>query len=43
MYMDDTKLFTKNEKELEALLHAVTIYRQDIGIKFGIKKNVPCL
>ena len=38
MYMDDIKLFTKNEKELETLLHAVRIYSQDIGMEYGIEK-----
>ena len=38
MYMDDIKLFAKNEKELETLIHAVRIYSQDIGIEFGIGK-----
>ena len=37
MYMDDIKLFAKNEKELETLIHAVRIYSQDIGIEFGIE------
>ena len=37
MYMDDTKLFAKNENELESPIHAVRIYSQDIGIEFGIK------
>ena len=36
------KLFAKNEKELETLIHAVRIYSQDIGIEFGIEKKVPC-
>ena len=36
--MDDIKLFAKNERELETLIHAVRIYSQDIGIKFGIEK-----
>ena len=39
MYMDDVKLFAKNQKELETLIHAVRIYRQDIGMKFGIEKH----
>ena len=30
MYMDDIKLFAKNQKELETLIHAVRIYSQDI-------------
>ena len=38
MYMDDIKLFAKNEKELEALIHTVRIYSRDIGMEFGIKK-----
>ena len=38
MYMDDIKLFAKNEKELETLIHAVRIYSQVIGIEFGIEK-----
>ncbi len=42
MYMDDIKLFAKNEKELETLIHAVRIYSQDIGMEFGIE-NVQCL
>ena len=38
MYMDDIKLFAKDEKELETLIHAVRIYSQDIGMEFGIEK-----
>ena len=38
MYMDDIKLFAKNEKELETLIHAVRIYSRDIGMEFGIEK-----
>ena len=36
MYMDDIKLFAKNEKELETLIHR--IYSQDIGMEFGSEK-----
>ena len=36
--MDDIKLFAKNEKELETLIHAVRIDSQDIGMEFGIEK-----
>ena len=39
MYMDDIKLFAKNEKELETLIHAVRIYSQDIGMEFGMKSS----
>ena len=38
MYMDDIKLFAKNERELETLIDAVRIYSQDIGMEFGIEK-----
>ena len=38
MYMDDIKLFAKNEKELETLIDTVRIYSQDIGMEFGIEK-----
>ena len=38
MYTDSIKLFVKNEKELETLLHAVRIYSQEIGMKFGMEK-----
>ena len=38
MYMDDIKLFSKNEKELETLTHAVRIYSQDVGMEFDIVK-----
>ena len=38
MYMDDIKLFAKNEKELETLIHTLRIYSQDIGMEFGIEK-----
>ena len=36
--MDDIKLFAKNEKEQETLIHAVRIYSQNIGMEFGIEK-----
>ena len=36
--MDDIKLFAKNQKELETLIHAVRIYSQDIGIEFCKEK-----
>ena len=38
MYMDDIKLFAKNEKELETLINTVRIYSRDIGMEFGIEK-----
>ena len=38
MNKDDIKLFAKNEKELETLIHTVRIYSRDIGMEFGIEK-----
>ena len=37
MYINDIKLFAKNEKELETLIHVVRLYSQDIGMEFGIE------
>ena len=38
MYMDDIKLFAKNEKEMGTLIHAVRINSQDIWMEFGIER-----
>ena len=38
MYIDDIKLFTKNEKELETLIQTLRKYSQDIRMEFGIEK-----
>ena len=38
MYMDDIKLFLKNVKELETLIHVMRIYSQDIEMEFSIEK-----
>ena len=38
MYMDDIKLYAKNEKELETLTKAVRIYSQDREMKFWYRK-----
>ena len=38
MYMDDIKLFAKNEKEVETLMYSVRIYSQGIGMESGIEK-----
>ena len=43
MYMNDIKLFAKNEKELETLIHAVGINSQDIGMEFGKEKKCAML
>ena len=36
--MDAIKLFAKNGKEMETLIHPVKIYNQDIEMGFGIEK-----
>ena len=38
MYIDDIKLLAQNEKELETLIQAIRIYRDNIGIDFDIVK-----
>ena len=37
-YVDDLKLYTKNDKELEGLLSRVKQFSDDIGMKFGLDK-----
>ena len=41
MYINDIKIFAKNEKELETPIQIIKIYVQDIAIKFEIGKNAP--
>ena len=36
--MDDLKLYSRNEKELDSLVQAIRIFSKDIGIEFGIEK-----
>ena len=38
MFIDDIKLFVKNDKELETQIKAVRIYSDNIGIEYGIGK-----
>ena len=38
MYMNDIKLFAKDEKELEILIQTIRIYRRNIQMKFGWEK-----
>ena len=38
MYIDDIKVFAKNQKELETLIQTIRIYSLDIGMEFGIEK-----
>ena len=36
--MDDIKIFSKNENELEIFIWMIRIYNQYIGMEFGIEK-----
>ena len=38
LYMDDLKLYAKNEKELDSLVQTVRLFSKDIGMDFGIEK-----
>ena len=38
LFMDDLKLYAKNEKGLESLVQTVWIFSDDTGIEFGIDK-----
>ena len=37
-FMDDLKLYAKNDSELEGLLHTVKKFSDDIGMSFGLDK-----
>ena len=38
MSMENIKIFVKIEKELEALIHTIRIYNQDIEMELSIEK-----
>ena len=38
MYIDEIKLFAKNERQLETLIRTVRIYSRDIGMEVGVEK-----
>ena len=38
LFMDDLKLFGKQEKHVQSLLHTVRICSEDIGMEFGVQK-----
>ena len=37
-YMDDLKLYAKNDGDLEGLLHTVKMFSDDINMQFGLDK-----
>ena len=36
--MDDLKLYSRSEKGLDSLVQTVRVFREDIGMEFGIEK-----
>ena len=38
LYMDDLKLFSKSDVQLERLLHTVYMFSKDVGLTFGLDK-----
>ena len=37
LYMDDIKLYAKNEQDIDSLIH-LTLFSSDIGMTFGLTK-----
>uniref|UniRef100_A0A1X7SGU0 Reverse transcriptase domain-containing protein n=1 Tax=Amphimedon queenslandica TaxID=400682 RepID=A0A1X7SGU0_AMPQE len=38
MFMDDLKLYGKNERQIDSLINTVQAVSEDIGMEFGIDK-----
>ena len=38
LFMDDLKLYSQSEKGLDALVHTVRVFSDDIGMEFGMEK-----
>ncbi|KAJ8039802.1 Retrovirus-related Pol polyprotein from type-2 retrotransposable element R2DM [Holothuria leucospilota] len=38
LYMDDLKLYGKNEREIDSMINTVRIFGNDIGMKLGLEK-----
>ena len=38
LFMDDLKLFSKNDEQIDALVRTVYVFSTDIGMQFGMKK-----
>ena len=36
--MDDLKLYSRSEKRLDSLVQTVRVFREDIGMEFGVEK-----
>ena len=38
LYMDDIKLYAKNEQDIDSLIHLTQVFSSDIGTTFGLAK-----
>ena len=38
LFMDDLKLYSRNEKGLNSLVQTVSVFSEDVGMEFGIEK-----
>ncbi len=38
LFMDDLKLFAKDEAEIDSMVQTVRIFSDDIGMQFGLEK-----
>ena len=36
--MDDIKLYAKNERDIDLLIHLTQVFRSNIGMTFGVAK-----
>ena len=36
--MDDLKLFSKSEQQIDTLVRTVHVFSSDVGMEFGLKK-----
>ena len=39
LFMDDLKLYSRSEKELDLLVQTIHVFSKDIGMEFGIEKS----
>jgi len=38
LFMDDLRLYGRNDRKIKSLVHTVQIFSEDIGMQFGIEK-----
>ena len=38
LFMDDLKLYSRNEKGLDSLVQTIRVFSEDIGMEFGVAK-----